>query len=232
MAEAKQLEQEKQQLKSSIEVETAKLLGERGEKLRNLEIPIFKRLDEFNTRIETRSQEVKALEHTVAGLIDEKIGIQESLVSLNADLDSSLKRSKNAQINLNDLAANISTLDAIIDKKKASVISLVDEKDNLTKEVTFYKINLAELKQNQIEILKNTENLKRESEDKLYQIELRTQKARKELEQHTKQVEIERKDIAMRLLGLNDRDKNLRIRERRVNSQEEDIKRNASLLEL
>lgn len=223
---------EQSEIEASIKAETDRLLKIRSKVLNDKITPIENKLEQLafreenlknrcieleseisdkeliisglNDHILSKNADITILESTVKDLKDSITVLESKKTALQVDIDPIIERLSQLQQQEQPLIDRITTLE----EKKSSLINKISEIDNQ------YTLKISD------------------KESELMTLDVKLLKTKQDMLSIQNILDAEKKSLADRKLELDDRDKNLRIREQKANIQENTIRQNANLLDL
>lgn len=224
--------QERNKLQSDIASETDRLLKQQR--------------SEIKQALSYLKSEKSALVDEVAVLNDERLRLtngitllSSSRVSLTTEVEQLTREKGVVSTDIETLAKLLAaTKDEhvktaqLIDDANSHLASLEEDRHNLINEVEDLHIQHEEIVSAIKAAQDDLTNVSAEKERLFSAAEVKLANIHEEIKVEVAQIEAQRNDLAIRKVALDDRDKNLRIREQKAASRETAIKQNAALLEL
>lgn len=182
-------------------------------------------LKDFKTRVSDLTKAHKYADEQYNELIDTSANATLELISVNSKIDTR-KRA------FTDLKDEITTYKNEKEALIQEISSKVIEKDDLNFKIVNLKAIISDIEEDKTKLSTDYEADKTTKESELAKMELKLDDLKHLAIEQTDQIEIERKEFALWQRSLEERDKNLRIRERKLTQGEEAVLRNSDFLNL
>lgn len=219
-------------LEIKINIETEKLLAERTEKLGAAQKILDDVTKEIVEQADLFQQARGAQEHTYSFAEAEIQNLEYTKDKLNEVLTSLARQKSDLTVSIDKQMALLSTQKTENETLRTSIPLLIIEKEALETEILGLRAYKAELVKKNTKVLEDYKAETTQKERLLDNIDIKIHEKTQLLERQIDELQIVRNAMAKRQLELDEREKNLRLRETKVEQSEDKLLINANLLNL